>query len=77
MSGKFASVQELKQSLNKLENINKSVDELMTLQTPYVEAGEKQDQLSKYITRANTIQAKISRLLKQQIILVYVKVSLL
>ena len=64
MSGKFASVQELKQSLNKLENINKSVDELMTLQTPYGEAGEKYDQLSKYITRANTIQAKISRLLK-------------
>ena len=64
MSGKFASVQELKQSLNKLESINKSVDELMTLQTPYGEAGEKYDQLSKYITRANTIQAKISRLLK-------------
>ena len=64
MSGKFASVQELKQSLNKLENINKSVDELMTLQTPYGEADEKYDQLSKYITRANTIQAKISRLLK-------------
>lgn len=64
MSERFASVQEIKQSLNKLENINKSVDELMTLQTPYGEASEKYEQLSKYITRANSIQARISKLIK-------------
>lgn len=64
LSGRFASVQELKQSLNKLENINKSVDELMALRTPYGEDGEKYDQISRYITRANAIQAKISRILK-------------
>ena len=64
LSGKFASVQEIKQSLSKLENINRSVDELMTLQTPYGEAVDKYEQLSKYITRANAIQAKIARTLK-------------
>lgn len=62
--GKFSSLQEIKKSLSKLENINKSVDELMTLQTPYGEAWDKYEQLSKYITRANAIQAKIARTLK-------------
>lgn len=61
---KLSSSIELKKSLEKLENINKSVDELMTLQTPYGEAGDKYVQLSKYITRANSIHAEISRSLK-------------
>ena len=60
----MSSVIELKQSLNKLESINKNVDELMTMQTPYGEAADKYAQLSKYIARANNIQAKISRSLK-------------
>ena len=64
LPGKFASVQEIKQSLNKLENINKSVDELMTMQTPYGESIDKYEQLSRYITRANAIQAKIARTLR-------------
>ena len=58
---KFSSVLELRKSLAKLENINKSVDELMTMQTPYGEAGDKYVKLSKYITRANTIQAEIAK----------------
>ena len=64
LPGKMSSVIELKQSLNKLESINKNVDELMTMQTPYGEAADKYEQLSKYIARANNIQAKISRTLK-------------
>jgi len=64
LPGGFASIMELKQSLNKLESINKNVDELMTMQTPYGEASDKYEQLSKYIARANAIQAKISRSLK-------------
>lgn len=64
LPGKMSSVIELKQSLNKLESINKNVDELMTMQTPYGEAADKYEQLSKYIARANNIQAKISRSLK-------------
>lgn len=64
LPGRFSSVMEIKKSLSKLENINKSVDELMTLQTPYGEAIDKYEQLSKYITRANAIQSKISRTLR-------------
>lgn len=61
LPGKFSTIVELKQSLNKLESINKNVDELMTMQTPYGEAGDKYEQLSRYIVRANAIQAKISK----------------
>ena len=61
---RFSSALELKKSLAKLENINKSVDELMTLQTPYGEAVDKYEKLTKYITRANAIQAQISKSLR-------------
>ena len=61
---RFSSALELKKSLAKLENINKSVDELMTMQTPYGEAVDKYEKLTKYITRANTIKAQISKSLK-------------
>ena len=64
LPSKFSSVLEIRQSLSKLESISKSVDELMSLQTPYGEAVDKYNQLSKYITRANNIQAQISRNLK-------------
>ncbi len=61
---RFSQALEIRKSLGKLENINKSVDELMTLQTPYGEGGDKYIQLSKYITKANYIQSEISRFLK-------------
>lgn len=64
LPGNFSSIAEVKQSLNKLENINKNVDELIKLQAPYGENGEKYDQLSKYILRANEIQARISKLMR-------------
>lgn len=64
MPQKFSTSMELKKSLLKLENINKSVDELMTLQTPYGEAQDKYEQLSKYIVKANNIQAEISKHLR-------------
>lgn len=61
LPGKFSYLFEIKQSLSKLESINKNVDELMTMQTPYGEAGDKYNQLSKYITRANAIQSSIAK----------------
>ena len=64
LPGKLSSVLEIKNSLIKLENINKSVDELMAVQYPYGEAGDKYEQLSKYIARANSIQAEISKFIK-------------
>jgi len=62
--GKFSSILEIKKSLNKLENINRSVDELISMRTPYGEAADKYEQLSKYIIKANSIQSEISRSLK-------------
>ena len=64
LPNKFSSVLEIRQSLDKLESINKSVDELMSLQTPYGEAFDKYQQLSKYIIKANNIQSKIAKSLK-------------
>ena len=64
LPGKFSSFVEVRQSLKKLENINKSVDELMTMHIPYGESGDKYERLSKYIIRANNIQSEISKLIK-------------
>ena len=62
--GKISSIIEIKNSLNKLESINKSVDELMKSQYPYGESVEKYERLSKYIARANTIQSEIYKFIK-------------
>ncbi len=64
MPGRMASLFELKKSLAKLSNINKSVDELMSMQTPYGETIDRYEQLSKYIVKANNIQAEISKYLR-------------
>lgn len=61
LPGKMSYFKEIKASLAKLENINKSVDELITMQIPYGEAAEKYEQLTKYITKANFIQSEISK----------------
>ena len=66
MPKRFSSVIELKRSLAKLENINKSVDELVRLNIPYGENIDKYEQLSKYIIKANNIQGEISRYMKEK-----------
>lgn len=58
---RFSSIFELRKSLAKLENINKSVDELITMNIPYGENINKYEQLSKYIIKANSIQNDISK----------------
>ena len=62
--GKISSILTIKRSLETLENINKSVDVLMKSRYPYGEAGEKYDQLSRYIARANSIQSEIYGFMK-------------
>lgn len=57
----FSSALEIRASLSKLENINKSVDELMMLNIPYGENVDKYEQLSRYIIKANSIQNDISK----------------
>lgn len=61
----FSSIIELRKSLAKLENLNKSVDELISLNIPYGENINKYEQLSKYIIKANSIQSEISRYIKK------------
>ena len=61
LPGRLSSFLQLKNSLTKLENINKSVDELISMQIPYGEAIDKYEQLSKYIIKANSIQSDISK----------------
>lgn len=61
ISKRFNSGQDLKLAVNKLETINLNVNELVSLQAPYGEAEEKYDQLTKYLTKANTIQYQVSR----------------
>lgn len=61
----FSAIIKLKKSLNKLENISRSVDELMSMNIPYGENINKYDQLSKYIIKANSIQSELSRFIKK------------
>ena len=61
----LSTIFELKKTLQKLESINKSVDELMSMNIPYGENINKYEQLSKYIIKANSIQSEITRYIKK------------
>ena len=66
ISKRFNSGRDLKTALNKLQNINQNVDELVSLQAPYGEKEEKYDRLTRYLTKANTIQYQISKELSKE-----------
>lgn len=66
ISPRFYSGQNLKTAVNQLVNINKNVDDLITHQAPYGESEEKYDQLTMYITKANSIQYKVSKELSKK-----------
>ena len=59
------SLLELKHKMAKLESLNRSVDELVSMNIPYGETYNKYDQLSKYIIKANAIQAEIIKQVKK------------
>ena len=61
ISKKFDSGRTIKTALNKLETLNKNVDELVTMQTPYGEADERYDMLGEYLNQANVIHFNISK----------------
>lgn len=61
MSRQFSTFLKLRKTLKKLENLNQSVSDLITLNIPYGEHYNKYDQLSKYIIKANSIHANISQ----------------
>lgn len=54
----------IKKSLSTLEEINKSVNSLMSMHIPYGENTDKYNQISKYIIKANAIQNDISKKLR-------------
>ena len=58
---KITAIVEIKDSLGKLANINKSVDNLISMNIPYGENIDKYKQLSRYIIKANSIQSEISK----------------
>ena len=62
---KLTRVFELKKSLDKLESINKNVDELISMNIPYGENYDKYNQLSKYIIKANSIHSELSNFRKK------------
>ena len=61
ISKSYSSGINIKTALNKLETLNKNVDELVTMQMPYGEADERYDMLSEYLNRANVIHFNISK----------------
>lgn len=66
MSSKFGEKLHIREALIKLENINKNVDSLVSMQTPYGESPEKYDQLLQYLNTANSIQYQISQMVNKK-----------
>ena len=66
ISDKFNSNLHIKEALVKLENINRNVDDLVSMQTPYGETPEKYDQLLQYLNKANVIQYQISQMVNSK-----------
>lgn len=65
-SQRFNSGLKLKQALGKLENINRNVDELVSLNTPYGETEEKYERLTNYLSKASSIQYNVSKSLSNK-----------
>ena len=61
ISKKYNTGLEIKTALDKLETLNKNVDEIITTKMPYGEADERYDLLSNYLNRANVIHFNISK----------------
>lgn len=64
LPNKLFSIMKIRESLGRLENINQSIDELVKSRYASGEAIEKYEQLSKYIAKANSIQADIYKFIK-------------
>ncbi len=66
ISKKMKTIYELKVALEKLGNINRSVDELISMQTPVKGAKDRYEKLTSYINKANTIHSEISNNIKSK-----------
>jgi len=61
VSKKFNSIVFLGDSLEKLTDINRSVDELIEMNVPYGEKMENYEKLTQYLSQANKIHSQISK----------------
>jgi len=65
ISSKFKSIVVIGDSLETLEAINKNVDELMKLKTPYGETAQNYKKLTEYLYRAHKIRSEINKSIKK------------
>lgn len=63
VSKKFNSIVFLGDSLEKLSEINKSVDALIDMRVPYGEKNDNYEKLTEYLYQANQLHSQISRTL--------------
>lgn len=63
VSKKFNSIVFLGDSLEKLSEINKSVDALIEMKVPYGEKNDNYEKLTEYLYQANQLHSQISRTL--------------
>ena len=66
ISKKMKMIYDLKIALEKLGNINRSVDELISMQAPVKGAKDRYEQLTMYINKANNIHSEISDNIKTE-----------
>ncbi len=67
LSKKIHSVITLTDSLEKLSDINRSVNELIDMNVPYGEKVQNYEKLTEYLNQASVIHSKISKSLGKQI----------
>ncbi|MBR6098866.1 hypothetical protein IKP85_03895 [bacterium] len=65
VSRRFKSLVALGDSLETLENINKNVDELLKMKTPYGETAQNYQKLTDYLYKAHKIRSQINKSVKK------------
>ena len=65
ISKKFKSIVAIGDSLEMLDSINKNVDELLKMKTPYGETAQNYQKLTDYLYRAHKIRAQINKTVKK------------
>ena len=55
----------LSDSLEKLDSINRNVDELLKMKTPYGETAENYRKLTEYLAKAGQIRSEINKSIKK------------
>ena len=65
ISRKFRSIVAIGDSLETLDTINKNVDELLKMKTPYGETAQNYQKLTEYLYRAHRIRSEINKSIKK------------